>query len=62
MLLLKSCHYGKVVCLKGNMANFPLVNERVQGATLAQDFITDVADHLSQLENDISWYLGELKS
>ena len=43
------------------MANFPLVDEREQGTTPTQDFITDVADHLSQLENDISRYLGELK-
>ena len=38
------------------------MNERVQGATLAQDFVTNVADHLSQLQNNISQYLGEPKS
>ena len=44
------------------MANFPLVDERVQGATPAQDFVRDVADHLSQYENNTSRYLGEPKS
>ena len=48
--------------LKGSMANFPFVDEKVQGATTTQDFITGGADHLSQLENKISRNLGEPKS
>ena len=38
------------------------MDERVQGATPAQDFFTDVADHLSQLESTIFRELGEPKS
>ena len=55
-----SLQKGRV--LKGSMANFPLVNERIQGTTPAQDFMTGVAEHLSQLENNISRYLGEPKT
>ena len=44
------------------MLNFPIVNKRVQGAARAQYFITDLADHLRQFENNVSWYLGEAKS
>ena len=54
--------FGKGVFSKVTWQIFPLVDERVQGITPAQDFITDVADHPRKLENNISRYLGEPKS